>query len=345
MIVGLVTTSQSDTPLVFNFAQTLLSTIPPVSKQPDQHAPRPTAIPMQDITHPLRGIVLILCAAVLWGTTGTAQSFAPLALSSYWIGATRLLVAGAFFILWLGLTDSSALNYARLRELPWPFITMAALCMAAYNLAFFAGVRATSVAIGTAIALGSGPLWAGIFQTLVSRQLPARNWWISVLIAISGLIIATVGSEQSMHFTLGGISLCLASGIAYAVYAMATKRIVTQAPPGVTTAAVFTIAAVIAVPCAWLLAGTPQLKLADISVMLWLGVFATGIAYLLFSSGLRFVSSATGVALALAEPIAAVCFAIVIVGERPGTISLLGIGIMLVGLGLLIRMELNSSDA
>jgi len=295
-------------------------------------------------THRARGIALILFAAVLWGTTGTAQTFAPLTLSAYWIGATRLLVAGAFFILWLSLTNSGSLKIARLRMLPWTLILLAALSMAIYNLAFFAGVRATSVALGTAIALGSGPVWAGLLQAIVNRQLPPGNWWLSVTIAIIGLIVATTGSEQTKELPLGGIGLCLLSGSAYAVYALTTKNIVAQASPGVTTAAVFTVAAIIAVPWAWLFAGNPQVNPADISVMLWLGIFATGIAYLLFSSGLRFVSSATGVALALAEPIAAVLFAIAIVGEQPGNTSLTGMGIMLIGLGLLIRSELKAAD-
>ena len=289
--------------------------------------------------------MLILLAAVLWGTTGTAQSFAPMSLSSFWIGAIRLLVAGVFFILWLGITDSSSLSYVRLRKLPWPLILLAALCIAVYNLAFFAGVRATSVAIGTAIALGSGPVWAGILQTVVSRQIPPCNWWISIAIAVLGLVIATTGSTQTLHFSLSGFGLCLLSGIAYAIYALTTKQIVVSASPGVTTAAVFTLAAVVAIPCAWLLAGTANVKMADVSVMLWLGVFATGIAYLLFSTGLQFVASATGVALALAEPIAAVFFAITIVGEQPGTTSLMGIGVMLAGLGWLIYTELAVSSA
>lgn len=296
------------------------------------------------MTHRAQGIALILFAAVLWGTTGTAQSFTPSTLSSYWIGASRLLVAGAFFILWLSLTDFSALSVPKLRKLPWAMILLAALSMAIYNLAFFAGVRATSVAIGTAIALGSGPLWAGCLQALISRQLPSCKWWISVAISISGLILATTSNEQTVNLTLGGISLCLLSGSAYAIYALTTKQIVAQAPPGVTTAAVFSAAAVLAVPVAWLLVGTPQFKPSDIGAMLWLGIFATGIAYLLFSSGLRFVSSATGVALALAEPVVAVLFAIAIVGERPGTIALLGMGIMMIGLGLLIRSELRTSE-
>lgn len=39
---------------------------------------------------------LILCAAILWGTTGTAQALAPAAAHPVAIGAARLAVGGGF---------------------------------------------------------------------------------------------------------------------------------------------------------------------------------------------------------------------------------------------------------
>jgi len=111
----------------------------------------------------------------------------------------------------------------------------------------------------------------------------------------------------------------------------------------VSTAWVFSCAAIFAAPAAFFLAGTPVFNSSDLAVVLWLGVIATGIAYLLFSKGIRFVSSATGVALALAEPIAAVVLAMVVIGERPGTIPLTGMVIVFIGLCLIVRAELKAA--
>ena len=297
------------------------------------------------ISQSLKGILLILAAATLWGTTGTAQSFAPLTLSAYWVGALRLLVSSGFFLIWITLSDFRLLSPTRLKQLPWHIIMLAALCMASYNLLFFAAIRATSVAIGTALALGSGPVWAGIFEAVLTRRLPSISWWIGVSIAVIGLIVATVSAEFAAVMTLRGVMLCLLSGASYAIYAMCTKRIVADSPATITTAVVFILAAAMAIPFAYYLAGEPVIATSDIGILLWLGVIATGIAYLLFSMGLRWVSSSTGVALALAEPVAAVCFAIAIVGERPGLVSLTGMAIVLLGLGLLVRSELKNTVA
>jgi DME family drug/metabolite transporter len=104
------------------------------------------------------------------------------------------------------------------------------------------------------------------------------------------------------------------------------------------------MAALIALPAAGLLAGKPLVSTSDVAVMLWLGVVATGIAYLLFSAGLRWVSSATGVALALAEPITAVILAVLIVGERPAQISYMGLLLMFTGLSVLVRSEMSDKQ-
>lgn len=290
----------------------------------------------------LLGIGLILGAAVLWGTTGTAQTFAPVGLSSFWVGTGRLIVAALFFLVWVGINERADLAWQRLWLMPWAAIAVAAAGMTVYNLAFFAGVKATGVAVGTAVALGSGPLWAGLLQAILTRKNPRRVWWFAVATAVLGLVLTSVGPGDGVTLTLTGVSLCLISGLSYALYARSTKHIVGRIAPAVGTAIVFTLAAVLASPFAWLLAGQPQLGGSDLGVMLWLGVVATGLAYLLFSSGLRFVSSATGVALALAEPVTAVILAILIVGERPGLVPLLGLGLILVGLAFLIRDELAS---
>lgn len=294
---------------------------------------------------PTFGIVLIVCAAILWGTTGTAQSFSQLTLSSYWVGAIRLLVSGLFLLLWVGISDTRSLSLRVISALPWRLIIIAALSMCTYNLAFFAGVRLSGVAIGTAITIGSGPVWAGILQAIWMRQFPDRTWWLAVGTAVSGLLIATMGSLQTnTAISLTGISLCLLGGLSYAVYALTTKKLVTTSAPGIVTALVFSSAAIIALPAAYALAGPAIISRPDIVVLLWLGVVATGIAYLFFSTGVQHVNGATAVALALAEPITAVVLAIFIVGETQTPLSLAGMVVVFFGLCLIIRAERRSRE-
>ena len=287
-------------------------------------------------------MAMVLAAALLWGTTGTAQSLAPPQLSSYWVGAWRLAVAAVFFwpALWVGNRRSGAPG--ALHRLPWSGIVVAAACMGVYNLAFFAGVRACGVAIGTALALGSGPVWAGLLQACLYQAMPTRAWWLGTGVAVAGVVAMATAGGLAAGASFAGVALCLLAGLSYATYAMVNQRMVASASPAAVTTVVFTLAALFALPGAAFLAGRPHFQARDAAIVLWLGVVSTGVAYLLFSHALRHVSAATGVVLALAEPVTAFVLAIVVVGEHPGVVGAVGLAAVLAGLWVVVRSELGT---
>ena len=288
-----------------------------------------------------RSMAMVLLAAMLWGTTGTAQSFAPPQLTSHWVGAFRLAAAALFFWPLLWVSHRPALTLTALRGIPWRSIVLASVCMCIYNLAFFAGVRSAGIAIGTALAIGSGPVWAGLLQALITRVLPTPAWWLGTGVAVAGVVtMATAGGAEE-SIPLAGVTLCLLAGLSYASYALVNQRMVTIASPAAVTATVFSFAALLAIPGAVGLSGAPQLHVDDVAIVLWLGVVSTGIAYLLFSYALVHISAATGVVLALAEPVTAFVLAILIVGEKPGAAGAIGLVAVLAGLWLVVRSELH----
>ena len=287
----------------------------------------------------LRSMAMVVLAAALWGTTGTAQSFAPPQLSSYWVGTLRLVVAAAFFWPLLWLQGRTAESSGALRHLPWRGIWLAGASMCVYNLAFFAGVRSTGVAVGTALALGSGPVWAGVLQFTISRKFPSRTWWLGTAVAVVGVAVMATSNASEVRVAWPGVLLCLLAGLSYATYALANQRLVRVAAPAVVTTTVFTLAALLAVPAAIVLAGVPQLHVQDVAIVVWLGVVSTGFAYLLFSHALRHIPAATGVVLSLGEPVTAFVLAIVVVGEKPGAGGAIGLAAVLVGLLIVVRGE------
>lgn len=290
-------------------------------------------------THPALGVALVLGAAALWGTTGTAQALSGQGLAASWFGALRLAAAALFFAAVAALTLRGAAW--RAARLPRDALLIAGLSMAVYNLAFFAGVRATGVAVGTAVALGSGPLWAGVLQSLLQRQVPPATWWLGTALAVGGGVLLSTGGAGALALDGTGIGLCLLSGLAYAAYTLATKRLVPLAPPALITLGAFGCAALIALPAAWLDAGWPRPGAADLIAVVYVGVFTAGIAYLLFSHALRHISAATGVTLALAEPVVAFGLALAVVGERPGAAAFLGLLLVVAGVAVVVRAELR----
>lgn len=294
--------------------------------------------------HPaFTGVCMVLCAAVLWGSTGTAQSLAPAGLSAYWVGALRLVIATVFFaaFVWWGPACAGWAN--RLAGLPWHWVLLAGACMAAYNLSFFAGVKSLGVAVGTAIAIGSGPVWAGLLQMLASRRPPAPAWWCGTLLAVAGGAAMVLQGGGGAPVTPAGLVLCLAAGLCYAAYALINKRLVDRHAPAVVTWAVFACAAGLAMPVAAAQSGAFSTTGAGWAVLVYLGVVTTGVAYLLFSHALRHLTGATGVTLALGEPVTAFVLAIAVVHERPGAAAFAGMLAVLAGLALVVRAEVKAT--
>ena len=293
------------------------------------------------------GILLALSAAVLWGTTGTSQHFAGARLSSVWIGALRLAIATGFFALLVAATERGSASRANVPGL-WRRQLLAGAAIAVYNLAFFAGVRLAGVAVGTTIAIGSGPLFAGALQALLTRRPPFGLWWLGTTLAIAGgAAIALGGGVAAASVDVGGLLLCLAAGFSYAVYTLTAKTLSTHATPARASLWVFGTAALIALPAAWLMVPSGLSDLATAgprtwAVVAWLGIVATGVSYLLFSSALRTISGATGVALALGEPLTAFALAVLLLGEPLRTSGLAGIALILAGLALVVTAERRS---
>src|SRR4051794_8163561 len=104
----------------------------------------------------------VLLAAICFGTTGTAQAIGPSA-SPVAVGAARIVIGG------LRLSAPARLLGARM---PRPSATVlgAAAAIAVYQLSFFAAVNLTGVAVGTVVAIGTGPAAAGALGRIVNGE-------------------------------------------------------------------------------------------------------------------------------------------------------------------------------
>ena len=100
------------------------------------------------------GFVLAACAAILWGTAGTAQTFIQNPeLTPLWVGALRLIFACLVFFPLASLSSKQSKNNSEaFAALPYGIkVCLAGICMALFNLLFFSGVKIIGVALGSCV--------------------------------------------------------------------------------------------------------------------------------------------------------------------------------------------------
>lgn len=269
----------------------------------------------------------VLCAALLFGTAGTAQALlAPDAWPPS-VAAVRLGIGALGLLCYAMLTSASSGVLALLRQ---PLVWLMALAVAGYQVFFFAGVQATGVAVGTLIALGSAPLLAGALAWAVGQGRPGGVWAASTSVALFGLAILTGGGAARPV----GIAAALAAGASYAVYTVLGARLALRGHrPTAVIAAPFALAALFLLPfwgrADWLLSGRGAV------LAIWLGLAATTLAYLLFASGLPLLQPARIATLTLLEPVAAALLAVVLLSEHLSWSGWLGCALILVSVGAL----------
>jgi DME family drug/metabolite transporter len=277
-----------------------------------------------------RGQFYILAAALLWGTTGTAQALAPEGAQPIIIGTIRLIL-GSLVLLAFALVRGTL---PKIRHWPIGATFIAAISMAVYQLFFFAGVSKTGVAVGTIVGIGSSPIWAGIIAFLIRGERPGAKWGMATLLAVIGCILL-VGVGGTIYVDVLGILLALGAGFSYAVFTVMSKRLLDDRPPEEVMAVTFTIGAFILFPL--LLTGDLSWlsEARGAAVALHLGFVTVGVSYILFAFGLRLIPVATAATLTLAEPLMASALGIFLLGERLTLISFLGILLIFAGLALL----------
>jgi DME family drug/metabolite transporter len=285
------------------------------------------------------GEIWIVLGAILWGTTGTSQAFAPENASSLSIGAVRLTIGG------IALFAFSRWRGYSFRNNSWPRTStlISGLSMAAYNLLFFAGVSKTGVAVGTIVTIGSSPILAGLLGWLIRKEQPGWKWVLATVVAVIGGIILVLPGEK-LTIDVLGIMYALLSGLAYATFAVTSKNLLEYNQPEVVMTVVFCLGALLL---------SPLLFFQDLSWFtetrgwmsaLHLGVFATASAYIFYGHGLKFIPVAKATTLTLAEPLTASLLGIFVLGERLNTSAGLGIGLIFIGLTILtIRIGENAS--
>ena len=275
-------------------------------------------------------VVQVLLAAVLFGTTGTAQALGPDGTTPLGVGAARLATGGLALLLVLPLLGGRTGAAVALWRSP---VGLAAgLCTALYQVCFFAGVERAGVALGTLVTIGSGPVFAGLLAAVLLRERPERAWVLATALCVAGLglLSGTGGGADPV-----GVLLALLSGLAYAAYTVAAKHLMTGGAGSTQVmASAFGLGGLVLLPVLALQPLEWLTTAEGVALAGYLGLVTTTVAYVLFGRGLAVLPAGPVTTLVLAEPLVATALGVGLLDERLGAAGAAGALLVLAGLVL-----------
>ena len=285
----------------------------------------------------LSGIVFVLVAALLWGTTGTAAAMAP-GVGPLAIGAAAMGVGGL-----LQAAAASRVMFTHRGGLTaeWRTVMLSAGAVAVFPLAFYSSMRLAGVAVGTVVSIGSAPPAAAVIERIVDHQPLSRGWALGTTAGVSGVLalaLAHPGEPGPATTTAAaqpvlGIALGLLAGFTYALYSWGAARVMRSGLPSrPVMGAVFGLGGILLLPVL-AFTGAPIITSGShLVVAAYLAIVPMFLGYILFGHGLATVAASTATTVSLLEPAVAALLAVIVLREHLPPMGWLGLGLLFASL-------------
>lgn len=280
----------------------------------------------------LLGIACVFFAALVWGTTGTAATFAP-EVSPIAIGAAAMGIGGLLQAL---IASKRIMQSTQQLAKQWHYVVLGGIAVAIYPLAFYASMRMAGVTVGTVISIGSAPLLAALIEYCLDGLRLTKRWWFGAALGLLGMLLLTYADNGSSvekpinTWTGWGVLLGLVAGLTYAFYSWCARRLM-QGGLFSTAAmgAIFGVGGCLLMPILIITGGPFLNSWNNALVGMYMALIPMFLGYIFFGYGLARIQASTATTITLFEPVVAAFLAVVIVGERLLTLGWVGVALII----------------
>ena len=259
--------------------------------------------------------LLIIFAVIFWGSSFIATKVALKELSPETIISLRLIIASVFlFVTAIVYKKDFSINLKS-----HGIIFILALIAVFHLMIQVIGLKYTT-ASNTGWIIGTAPIFMAILAAIVFKEKIGLLKISGIIIAMFGLLLL-IGKGNITNVDLienKGDLLVLASAFTWGVYSMVNKKISLSYSPLMTILYLFIMMAIIIIPLnlnAVSVNSVVHLSLNGWISILFLGLFCSGIAYVIWAYSLRDLESAKVGAFLYFEPLVTVLAAWVLLSE------------------------------
>lgn len=279
--------------------------------------------------------------ALLWGFNWPAikialQELPPFVLRSIGLGSASILLLVVALLLRRRLAVGSSSVV--------PLILAGTLNIAGFNI-FTAFAQLSTTTSRAAILTYTMPIWSVVLAALILREPIGRDKVIAVIVGAIGIGLLAIPIFESGK-TAGVISPLLAA-LAWALGTIVLKKWPLKGDPIATTAYQLMIGAAISFVCVLASGQTvPHSVSAEVAgAMMFHIVCATAGAYVLWFVILARNAASTSALLSFAVPVVGVLSAMLLVGDRPSILDIVGFAAILLAASFAVRSSLKPPAA
>lgn len=285
----------------------------------------------------VRSYLFCFITILFWSTLEVISKPISGMISPTAMTAFRFLIGG-FVILPFALKqiqrDKIKLSWKDLSKISLPGIINVTISMLLLQLSVHYGKASLA-----AIIISINPIFVAIFASFILKEKVDLLKIIGITGGIFGLII--ILSQENLHLAesrslLIGVIFGLLASISFGLYTVLSKKYVAQFGNLILNSFSFIIGSVILIVVSAVIGRDLSFPMnAKIIVpLLYMGIFITGLAYLIFFEALKHIPAASGSMFFFLKPVLASVLAYFTLNEHLNVIQMLGIIIVIVSISI-----------
>lgn len=278
-----------------------------------------------DHSYHLSGLAQVMLAAALWATVGVASQLLPHEgdLPEEVFGFARTVVAGPALLL-AALVAGRGAGFSGLWQSAGGFLRFG-LCCAIFQIGLFRSFALLGVTITVFLTVCLPPILAVAWSMWMRTEHVSKHIYSAIGMAIVGLIAfsSTAAASGEVPKILLGLTFSIAASVAFVIMSHAARGLSNSRSPlliaglGLSVAAVFLgLAAYLMVPVGFSEITIKLMNWQYASVLIYLGLVPTALAYVCYCSGMaRCRSAVAGLVASMIEPAVATGLAFLFLAE------------------------------
>jgi drug/metabolite transporter (DMT)-like permease len=299
------------------------------------------------VSNRIKGLMMVITGAALWGLSGTAAQvlFQEKQITAEWLVVVRMMISGSALLLFAAYKRVAIFSIWSDIKSAIQLLLFGLFGMLGVQYTYFAAIATGNAATATLLQY-LAPVYIVLYVMVAKRHRPAKEVIFSVLLALFGtFLLITNGSTGELQVPLISVVWGILSGIALAFYTLSSEQMLKK------------WRSIIVVGWGMVIGGGgmcfvfPPFPLPSVQwdvetwlLILFVVVFGTLFAFLLFVESIRYLSPTESSLLSSVEPLSAVVASIAFLHVPFGLFQAIGAACIIVTVLLLSQKKEKQSS-